>query len=282
MNIRSNAVGVLVVSAALVLGAGWADAARPARDPRAPAPARVARPMRVKTIDTERRIDVNNVNMFVANNGAFGYDLGGSYNGGFFYPNHTAKTAIYAAGLWIGGKVGAEVRLAVAEYDQEYLPGRITSPGVYDDPNDLNLIVYKVKGWTGVPSDTAHVDNVYADPDRGEDPLVHHSWSEYVNGAKPFGAPTKLWTLPGPTVVEGPDLPGNADQMLWCVYNDADFSAHQNEASAGTTNPLGIQVDQTTFAFDRNGPLGNTIFVKYKLTNMSGGTIDSVFVSQWC
>src|SRR5258706_11550403 len=289
MKIRRRAVGWLVVAAVLVLGAGAANAARSARHA---APVRVTRPSRTTVIDVDRRIDVNNVNMFVANNGAFGYDLSGTYNGGFFYPNHTSKTAIYAAGLWVGGKVGSEVRLAVAEYDQEYERGRILPPGVPEDPGgatNTDLIVYKVKGWNGIPADTAHIDNPYADPDRGEDPLVHHSWNEYINGAKPYGAPTKLYKLddtstpaPGDSIlVEGPALPGTSDQMLWCVYNDANFAAHLNEASAGTSNPLGIQVDQTTFAFDRNGPLGNTVFVKYKITNLSGATIDSMFVSQW-
>jgi len=558
MNIRSNAVGMLVVTAALLWGAGLADAARPARGARAPA--RVARAGRVQTIDTDRRIDVNNLNMFVANNGAFGYDLGGNYNGGLFYPNHTANTAIYAAGLWIGAVVepdafitkwgsagagngqfsaprgigieadsvyvadagnnriqlfdvagnyltkwgtpgagngqfnnprgvgvradfvyvvdagnnriqmfdaagayltqwgaagngngqfsgptgvaldaagnvyvadtgndriqkfdglgayltqwgaagngngqfsgptgisadaagnvyvadtgnnriqhfdgsgtfvakwgtlgagdgefsgptgvsvdvagnvyatdtgnnriqkfdaagafllkwgsagggdgqfnaasnvatsavgnvyvadtgnnrvqrfngtGPETRLAVAEYDQEFVPGRII--GGAPEPDNSDLVVYKVKRWTGVPSDSAHVDNPNYNFDRGEDPLVHHSWSEYVNGAKPYGAPTKMYTLPGPggpVVVEGPDVTG--DQMLWCVYNDADPVAHANEA--GSTAPLGIQIEQTTFAFDRLGALGNTIFVKYRITNKGPYTLKQMYISQW-
>ena len=286
MNIRNRAVGMLVVSAALVFGASPAWAGRPIRQA---APARVARPTRVRTTDTLRRLDINNMNMFVSNIGAFAYDLSGNYNGGLFFPNHTSKTAIYAAGLWLGAIVdpgtGPETRMAVAEYDQEYLPGRIIS-GVPEDPNDSRLIVYKVKRWAGVPADTAHVDNPNANFDVGEDPLVHHSWSEYVNGAKPFGAPTRIYRLdntatpaPGDSVdVEGPDVLG--DEMLWCVYNDANPAAHQNEA--GSTGPLGVQVEQTTFAFDRLGPLGNTIFVKYHLTNKGPYTLNQLYISQWC
>jgi len=77
--------------------------------------------------------------------------------------------------------------------------------------------------------------------------------------------------------VPGPDVIG--DQMMWCVYNDADPAAHQNEA--GSTAALGVQVEQTTFAFDRQGPLGNTIFIKYKITNGGSNTLDSMYVSQW-
>ena len=285
MNIRGKAFEMLLVSAALVLGASVAYAARPVQ--RAATPARVTRPARVQTLDTDRRIDVNNLNMFVANNGAFGYDLGGNYNGGLFYPNHTAKTAIYAAGLWLGAKVdpgtGPEIRVTVAEYDQEFVPGRIVAGAA--EPDDPRLLVYKVKRWSGVPADSAHVDNPNANFDVGEDPLVHHSWNEYINGAKPFGAPTKIYRLdntstPAPLDsinVEGPDVQG--DQMLWSVYNDADPLAHQN--FAGFTAPLGVQIEQTTFAFDRLGPLGNTIFVKYKIKNLGGNVLDSLYISQW-
>ncbi|MEO5617364.1 MAG: FlgD immunoglobulin-like domain containing protein [Candidatus Eisenbacteria bacterium] len=270
---------VLAMSVIAVV-AGLADAgprgARQSTPRRGVAPTAATAPNRILTIDQDRRIDINNLNMFVVNNGAFGYDLAGNYNGGLFFPNHTDKTAIYAAGLWIGARVGGEIRLAVAEYDQEYRPGRILSTTSADPPGDPRLIVYKVLPWKGVAEDTAHVDKLDADPDRGEDPLAHHSWSEYINGAKPFGAPTRIWNLPGGPV-EGPDVLG--DQMLWCVYNDLDPDAHTNEA--GSTAPLGIQIEQTTFAFDRLGPIGNTIFVKYKIKNLGGNTLDSCYISQW-
>src|SRR5207249_2374462 len=114
--------------------------------------------------------------------------------------------------------------------------------------------------------DTAHVERSVDYP---EDPLVHHSWSEYIAGAKPYGAPTRFYRLPNTATpapddsvdVEGPDVLG--DQMLWCVYNDADANAHTNPA--GSTNPLGVEIQQTTFAFNRTGALGNTVFLKYRI-----------------
>ncbi|HEY6196491.1 MAG TPA: T9SS type A sorting domain-containing protein [Candidatus Eisenbacteria bacterium] len=288
MNIRSKVVGLLAAALALTLGVGVAQAAKPVRS--ATRPFGTARPFAVRTSENDRRIDVNNLNMFVSNYGAFAYDTAGNYNGGLFFPNHTPKTAIFAAGLWIGAKVGPDYRATVAEYDQEYRPGRIlsSSPVTTDDPGDPALVVYKVNRFRGSPSDTAHVDNpnpadvAFA---RGEDLLVHHSWSEYMAGAVPFGAPWKLWRLdntatpaPGDSVdVPGPDLLG--DQMCWCVYNDALQAAHSNEA--GSTDPLDVQVVQTTFAFDRLGALGNTIFIKYVISNRGPQTLDSVFVAQW-
>ena len=242
MNNRGMAVG-LVLAAALVLGAGAARAARPARAP--VQSGRVAQPSRIKTLDFGRRIDINNVNMFVTNYGAFAYDIGGNYNGGLFWPNHTSKTAVYAAGLWLGAQISGVTSLAVAEYSQEYLPGRIIA-GTPEPSSNPDLVVYKVLPYKGVPADTTHIDNPYANFDVGEDPLVHHSWNEYMRGAVPYGAPWRIWRLdntatpaPGDSVdVPGPDVIG--DEMLWCVYNDAEpipgqKTLHTNEA--GGTQP---------------------------------------------
>src|ERR1041385_4781177 len=288
MNIRRAMAFGCAAVLTLTLGVGVAAAARPVRQTARPFGS--ARPFSVKTVENQRRIDINNLNMFVSNFGAFGYDTGGVYNWGLFFPNHTGNGAIFAAGLWIGAEVGGEHRATVAEYDQEYRPGRIltSNPVTTDDPGDPRLVVYKVNRFRGSPSDTAHVDNpTRADvaQERGEDPLLHHSWSEYMAGAVPFGAPWKLWRLPNTATpapgdsidVPGPDLLG--DQMLWTVYNDALAAAHSNEA--GGTAPLDIQVEQKTFAFDRIGPLANTIFIDYKIKNLGTQQLDSMFVSQW-
>src|SRR5262245_2538610 len=154
-NMGARVVRVLAAAAALLLVATTAEAVRPLRQVAGPGrTARPARASRAQTLEIDRRIDVNNLNLFITNYGAFGYDLGGNYNGGLFYPNHTAKTAIYAAGLWIGCTVRDSIRLAVAEYDQEYRPGRILGANSVDDPGDADLIVYKVLPFTGNPSDT--------------------------------------------------------------------------------------------------------------------------------
>jgi len=65
----------------------------------------------------------------------------------------------------------------------------------------------------------------------------------------------------------------------WSVYNDADPARHTSVA--GSTQPLGIEVQQTTFAFYHPGPIANIIFVRYKLINKGGNTLDSMFVSAW-
>ena len=272
-------IGVALAVVALTLGsiaASWAGAP----DQRGATPFRAQRPLSAAGLDQDRRIDVNSINMWVTNYGSFAWDIAGG-PAGLVYPKGTAKTAVFASGLWLGATVGAEVRTTVAEYSQEYDPG-IMIGGTYDNPNRPEYKVYKVARFTGNPEDTAHVTRVSSYPD---DELVHHAWSEYVAGAAPFGAPLRTYRLPYQDVVApadtdsvdvvGPDVLG--DQMLWCVYNDANPAVHQNMKTA----PLGVEVQQTTFGFNRQGALGNTVFVKFKIINKGANTLDNMFASLW-
>ena len=285
----------LLIAAVVGIGAGGAHAAPPRGaapvvkpKPRA-LPTGIARDNRAAIFNQSRRIDVNSINMFVTNYGTFANDIENQGNSGLFFPKGTTKTAVYQSGPWLVGKVGNEVRAAVGEYNQEYQPGAMNvpiSPGVFgpDDFSKQEYIVYKVVRYTGAASDTDHVerDPSVVSRDRTLDPILHHSWSEYVNGAAPHGAPVRTYRFPNPAVpgdsvdVLGPDVKG--DQMLWCVYNDADPGAHNPE---GGLTPLGVEVQQTTFGFDRQGALGNTVFLEFKVINKGGSQIDSCYINMW-
>jgi hypothetical protein len=233
---------------------------------------------------SSRRIDVNNINMFVTNLGSWANDFANQNNSGLFFPKGTTKTAVYESGLWVGAKVAGVPLATIAEYSQEYGPGAMVG-NTFDDASRPEYQVYKVVRFTGDPADTDHVEHSAAAvaADRTLDPVIHHSWSEYIRGAAPYGAPTRMYDLPDPAnpgstiQVEGPDVSG--DQMLWAVYNDADASRHQNKA--GKSAPLGLEIQQSTFAFNRQGALGNTVFLRFKIINKGGQNLDSMFVSLW-
>src|SRR5262245_21287081 len=72
--------------------------------------------------DNVGRMDANNLDLFVTNHGSFGWDLGTS-EPGLRYPRGTLRTALFAAGIWVGAKVNGEIRTCVAEYSQEFAPG---------------------------------------------------------------------------------------------------------------------------------------------------------------
>src|SRR5437867_8499019 len=195
--------GLAIAIAALAWGASVAVAEPPggsvhthALKP-APRPARVERDERVTVLSQARRIDVNNINMFVTNYGTFANDIENQGNAGLFFPKGTIKTAVYQSGIWLVGKVGSQIRAAIGEYSQEYAPGAMVGAAP-DDPSRPQYIVYKVQRFSGSPSDTDHVerDPAAVAKDRTLDPIVHHSWSEYVNGAAPYGAPVKTYRFP--------------------------------------------------------------------------------------
>lgn len=280
MNLRRHTVGLLAALGAVALLAGSVDARTPSvRNAR---PFGAARPMRPTTTDIGRKIDVNSINMYVTNVGSFAFDLAAS-DAGLWYPKGTDKSAIFASGLWIGCTVDDETRTVVAEYSQEYGPGAMTG-GSFDDPTRPAYRVYKMARWSGNAEDSAHVERV-PNPAAFEDELVHHSWSEYMSGAVPYGAPWKTYRLPNtatPTEGDSVDVPGPdvvGDQMLWAVYNDADPSRHINDAGAST--PLGVEIQQTTFAFNRQGALGNTVFLRYVMINKGTNTLENMYISQW-
>lgn len=234
------------MSCALVLtmAAGAALAAPPA--------GRAAKPARRSVIDNTQLIDINNISMVVTNTGSFAFDKA-TGNAGLEFPKGTGKTAVFAAGLWVGAKVAGETRVAVAEFSDEFGPGSAAG-GTPDDPDKAEYKVYKL-------------DRFYSDLAARDAAL-----GAYTAGAVPYGAPAV-------TVLPNDNLSIVGDQMCWAVYNDLDPADHTNRA--GSTNPLGIEVQQTTFAFARQGALGNTVFIKYKFINRGTNVLTDMYVSQW-
>ncbi len=197
-------------------------------------------------LDDDTRLDCNNLEMFVYNDGNFAYDnanvLGKS--DGLYYPIGTKKTVIYAAGIWIGAKVNDQVRLAIAEYNSEFTYGPMLN-GTFQSDHD-HFKVYKINRY----------DNALNNPD-------------YANWPEDQGAPV--------------DGSGNplllGDQMTWSSFNDADPIYHNN--NAGSTLPLGIEIQHSTFGFTRSGPLGNVYFLKFKIINKGGNNLQDAYVSIW-
>ena len=113
--------------------------------------------------------------------------------------------------------------------------------GTFADPNSQNYRVFKIN-----KGDTTSTD--------------------YQQWPVSLGAPVN--SDGSPKVI--------GDQTLFAVYNDLDQTRH----FFGTT-PLGAEVQQTTFGFNTPGPLSNTVFLRFKITNESSSTWDSTYVSLW-
>lgn len=195
-----------------------------------------------KGIDTDTHIDVNNSDCWVTNYGSFAWDVG-TGNPGYIFPKGTTKTAIFAAGLWMGARVNGQVRVSVAEYSSTYAPGRIIG-GEAENMESTALRVYKLS--PGAEDD----DSAVWPCDQGAP-------------CNQDGTPRQL-----------------GDMTLFGVYNDLNPAASTNNAAS--PDPLGVEVRQTTFAFNRTGALGNVIFLKFQVINPpTGNRLDDMYLSVW-
>ena len=189
----------------------------------------------VTLVDNTTYLDGNSILMFVTNHGILGRDLSAlfGYDYGTFYPYQDIESIelgiltsspLYSAGLWLGGKVNGETRVAMAEYSTEYVPGPMAN-GTYQ-PDVVAFRVYKL-----------YEDSLEANPN-----------ADYLNWPVDQGAPVN---------VDGtPRMRGR--QMTWSVFNDANPSAHINDA--GSTAPLGVEVQQTIWAGEGGPSIGTTIY----------------------
>jgi hypothetical protein len=236
---KGTRIGMAAAMLLLLPAAGWA---------RPQAAVRVARPTRIALVSQDQYLDINRIRMLVTNIGSFAYDIG-TQTAALEFPKGSGNTAVYAAGIWLGGMRQDTICVAVMDYSSEYGPGVILPSGLPDDPTRPEYVVYKLNraDSTGI--------------------------GLYNYGAVPYGAPPVNVNADGTLDIVG-------DQMLWSVFNDADRLNHINQA--GQTPPLGVEVQQTIFAFNRQGPLGQSLFVRYKIINKSGTNLDDMYVSQWC
>jgi len=213
-------------------------------------------PAHTANIDIISYFDGNNLLMFVTNVGSFAYDDGGwlGRNDGLYFPKSSENTVLYGAGLWVGANVNDAVRLAVAEYSQDFTPGPMVNGTSRHD--DDSCRVYKINEG----------DTRLTNPDYAEWPF---DW----------GAPAAKDYLGHDSLGENGDrvplLKGK--QALWTVFNDADAANH----NSGATLPLGIEVRLYVYGDDLSCQSGNTLFMEYTIINEGANTLTDTYVALW-
>ena len=126
MNMRLY--GLVLAALSIVCGASMAEpgsgrhVAPRSVVKRRPGHARILRDERVQVLDQSRRIDVNNVNMFVTNYGTFANDIENQGNAGLFFPKGTTKTAVYQSGIWLIGKENGQFTGVVTDPSGAAIP----------------------------------------------------------------------------------------------------------------------------------------------------------------
>lgn len=193
------------------------------------------------------RMNINNIDLALANNGNYGLD------GDTYYPNGSTKSFLFAGGLGISG------------YDQSgqlKVSWMMSASRIYEfqaglwgmDPDDPKAIFYEVN----------------KEDDFGSANYV--KWADAVA----LGADFVDLNNDGAydPAVDMPDLLG--DKTIWYVFNDGVVQANRGLVDS---KPNGVSVFQSVFAFKRSDDLGNVIFMRYRIRNDSGGDLNDVIFS---
>ena len=208
-------------------------------------------------------LDVGDVVARVFNNGSLFYSNG--FSGAYEVPRGTSP--IYAAGLWIGGKVGGQLRVAGGSYgapavDFTFWPGPLGPDARPVDPTDCSPYdrIYTV----------SRIDvQRYNETGQATADLRDWPWQLGAPVLDGDGDPANYDLARG----DQPALRG--DQTTWSLTNDVG-----NVHPAQNTPPLGIELRTETVAFAL-GRLRQTTMYRYTFTNRTGATIDSVYAGMF-
>lgn len=237
-------------------------------------------------------LQTNNINVAISNDGIISYDrfTFTSPDAGLIWPVAAAQrlTLDYAAGIWIGAKVGPsrELRLAAAFYNSHYSPGNIPVIGQVPGSNVCNDPAFKL--YQVNLNDPSLVNGGTRIKMAGNRPynIFYDSWASWPIA---LGAPyVEVNGIPGYQPSFDGDRPGiwhttaRPDEIIFSVYMDyknCTNNIHTTEISLpGGTLPLGVEIHQISFSFIMNN-YTNMYFTKYRILNKSSQNWDSVYIS---
>ena len=217
----------------------------------------------------EAYLDVNNVRARIFNNGNL-FWRGSPHV--YEVPIGGGAQAIFTSGVWIGGYVGGQLRVAAARYGSyHFWAGPLDDNGA--PPSDCSEFdhLYKVSATdileyeaTGVTAPdlrdwpTGLGAPTYAPPGNGVDDDGDGEVDEEGEQVFLLDQPLaqridRVIDLAGG---ERPAILG--DQSIWWVMND-----RGNEHRGAASPPIGLEVHVMAFAFKTAGDIGNSTFYKY-------------------
>ncbi|MDI6767689.1 MAG: T9SS type A sorting domain-containing protein [Bacteroidota bacterium] len=241
-------------------------------------------------------ININNLTCWVTGTGFHDWIIASSYNGTF--PKGTAGF-IFAEGILWGGQVSdgqvQVVRVNGNTYSSGTRAGKILTDAAGNvtgrEPDDpVSNRPYRVRPdykTADLTDDAANFYQVTLDKvtDAHRSAIREQYEVDWNNWPWQKGAPFKD-NNNNNTYEPEVDIPGipGADQTIWIVYNDLDGG---RTASTYGSLPIGLEVQETYWAYAATNPLGNVVFKKVKLI-YKGTTItpaiariDSMYIVQW-
>jgi hypothetical protein len=217
----------------------------------------------------EAYLDINNVRARILNNGnLFWRGSPHVYN----IPKGGPSNAIFASGIWLGGSVNGQLRVAASRYGPyEFWAGPLGDDGSPPANCDSFDRVFKVS-----KEDVVNYDGTgTATPDLADWPTGLGAPTLDANGdlidltSQPLASRLDRKINLGSG--ERPAILG--DQMLWWVMND-----RGNVHNATDTPPIGLEAHVSAFAFNTAGAIGNTTFYKYRLFYKGSSPLENTYM----
>ena len=217
----------------------------------------------------ETYLDINNVRARILNNGNLFWRGSPAI---YEVPKGGGHQAIFASGIWMGGQVAGQLRMAGSTYGPyEFWAGPLNDNGTPPadcDPYDRvwkvskdDVAAYTTSGTTtpdlkdwptglGAPTLDANGEPI----DLTDQPLASRSDRKINLGAG-----------------ERPDILG--DQMVWWIMND-----RGNQHTRTTTPAMGVEVHGKAFAFNTAGALGNSTFYSYRIKYKGSVPLENTYM----
>ena len=191
------------------------------------------------------------------NDGIYFEDLA-TGNDGLFWPAHSGKNAVFTSGPWLIGTGADDDSLysASCEYVTEYQPGPIVTTYNGDSAN--------ASEDAADPQDSSWDIMVLS----GSTPPTDSTYQAWIRNAPQTGAP--LNSEGQPSVI--------GDEVAYWVMNDLSVVEH---GFVSVTPPMGTEVHNYVFGFNRVGTLGQTLFIRMTFINRSTKEYDSCYVGWW-
>ncbi len=209
-------------------------------------------------------LDAGNVRAYIPNDGQLFYGGGQNYEPRINYeaPKGIGANSIFAASLWVGGNIDNELRAAGTRYGwPEFWSGPLDDAG--NPPADCKPFdqIWEIR--------TADIDSFYTDGHISQN-LRNWPWHLGAPVVDGDGDPEN-YNLAGGDL---PELLG--DQRLWWIMND-----RGNEHESTDSEPIGLEVHASAFAFNNPGPLGNFTFYEYEIINKNEKPLTDAYVSMF-
>lgn len=232
-------------------------------------------------------MNINFISTIIKNDGKSDINIGEDASG-LIYPRGSGKTAVYQSGFLWAAKVNDpaenDPHVGGTVYRTGLQGGWIDGSGTVYDESDPRARIYRVRpdvypGGPSIDLSGEAQDEVKSQSDvRAQYEL---DWTEWPAD---LGAPYDDVDGNG-SYDASVDVPGvkGAGQTIWYVTND---QSRQRTSFMYGTDPMGIEMQATFWAYAQTGALGNMFFRRYLIINKtdvlgSNRTFDSMYVSMW-